>query len=128
MWCSLFSDLAFTLGDCRGFAYIAIESTADNWKKCMSFFNGAKWKGMILKIQDAKPNYKQRHRNKDTMFAKDMNLVTDNNIDGRKKSKNHIIFSDNDLAPEVSDNFNLFDSDEEYNNNEKPTLGTEKII
>ena len=34
MWCSLFSDLAFTLGDCRGFAYITIESTADNWKKC----------------------------------------------------------------------------------------------
>ncbi|RIB26864.1 hypothetical protein C2G38_2063670, partial [Gigaspora rosea] len=42
--------------------------------------------------------------------------------DGTTKSKNHIIFSDNDLAPEVSDNFNLFDSDEEYNNNEKPTL------
>ncbi|RIB14831.1 hypothetical protein C2G38_2094740, partial [Gigaspora rosea] len=37
-------------------------------------------------------------------------------------SKNLIIFSDNDLAPEASDNFNLFDSDEEYNNNEKPTM------
>ncbi|RIB27853.1 hypothetical protein C2G38_2029003 [Gigaspora rosea] len=36
--------------------------------------------------------------------------------------------SDNDLAPEVSDNLNLFDSDEEYNNNEKPTLGTEKLF
>ncbi|RIB27676.1 hypothetical protein C2G38_2061332 [Gigaspora rosea] len=42
--------------------------------------------------------------------------------DGSMKSKNHIIFSDNDLAPEVSDNFNLFVSDEDYNNNEKPTL------
>ncbi|RIB26863.1 hypothetical protein C2G38_2057854, partial [Gigaspora rosea] len=61
----------------------------------MSLFNGAKWKGMTLKIQDAKPDYKQsnlsplvpkkcRHRNKDTMFAEDMSLVTDNNIDGRK--------------------------------------------
>ncbi|RIB18286.1 hypothetical protein C2G38_1358934 [Gigaspora rosea] len=47
-------------GDCRGFAYIIIESTADNWKKCMSLFNGVKWKGMTLKIQDAKPDYKQR--------------------------------------------------------------------
>ncbi|RIB30878.1 hypothetical protein C2G38_2052447 [Gigaspora rosea] len=37
--------------------------------------------------------------------------------DGSTKSKNHIIFSDNDLAP-VSNNFNLFDSDEEYNYNE----------
>ncbi|CAG8650795.1 9777_t:CDS:10 [Dentiscutata erythropus] len=42
--------------------------------------------------------------------------------DGSTKSKNHIIFSDNDLAPEISDKFNLFDSDEEYNNNEKSTL------
>lgn len=73
----------------------------------MSLFNGAKWKGMTLKIQDAKPDYKQRlkeewenqktlsnlsplvlkkrrRRNKDTMFAEDMSLVTDNNIDGRK--------------------------------------------
>jgi len=29
---------------------------------------------------------KCRHRNKDTMFAEDMSLVTDNNIDGRKVS------------------------------------------
>ncbi|RIB06053.1 hypothetical protein C2G38_2148238 [Gigaspora rosea] len=50
----------------------------------MSLFNGAKWKGITLKIQDAKYDYKQRHRNKDTMFAEDMSLVTDNNIDGRK--------------------------------------------
>ncbi|RIB26357.1 hypothetical protein C2G38_2163557 [Gigaspora rosea] len=41
-------------------------------------------------------------------------------IDSLKKLKNksRVI-----AAPEVSDNFNLFDSDEEYNNNEKPTLG-----
>ncbi|RIB12808.1 hypothetical protein C2G38_2199665 [Gigaspora rosea] len=36
--------------------------------------------------------------------------------------------SDNDLASEVSDNFNLFDSDEEYNNNEKPTLAINLIF
>ncbi|RIB23803.1 hypothetical protein C2G38_2170236 [Gigaspora rosea] len=48
--------------------------------------------------------------------------------DGSTKSKNHIIFSDNDLAPEVSDTFNLFDSDEEYNNNEKPTLAINPIF
>ncbi|RIB27077.1 hypothetical protein C2G38_2063070 [Gigaspora rosea] len=40
-------------------------------------------------------------------------------IDSLKKLKNksRVI-----AVPEVSDNFNLFDSDEEYNNNEKPTL------
>ncbi|RIB11238.1 hypothetical protein C2G38_2104088 [Gigaspora rosea] len=68
----------------------------------MSLFNGSKLKGMTLKIQDAKPDYKQsqktlsnlsplipkkcRHRNRDTMFAEDMSLVADNNIDGRKVS------------------------------------------
>ena len=26
----------------------------------VSLFNGAKWNGMTLKIQEAKPNYKQR--------------------------------------------------------------------
>ncbi|CAG8662685.1 2384_t:CDS:2, partial [Scutellospora calospora] len=95
-------------GECRGFAFIIIESTTDNWKKCMSLFNGAKWKGMTLKIQDAKPDYKQRQllreewekqkalndsslvpkkrrcRYVDTMFAEDMSLVTDNNVHERK--------------------------------------------
>ncbi|RIB27494.1 hypothetical protein C2G38_2240119 [Gigaspora rosea] len=53
MWRSLFSDLAFTLGECRG------------------------------------------RRNKDTMLAEDMSLVTDNNINRRKiswQSNNHNSF------------------------------------
>ncbi|CAG8710945.1 33089_t:CDS:2 [Gigaspora margarita] len=42
-----------------------------------------------------------------------------------KKSYN---ISDNDLASEVSNNFNLFDSDKEYNNNEKPILAINLIF
>ncbi|RIB07914.1 hypothetical protein C2G38_2213043 [Gigaspora rosea] len=157
MWCSLFSDLAFTLGDCRGFAYITIESTADNWKKMHVPFNGATWKGMTLKIQAAKPDYKQRQFYFLIIIITKLQKFSDNTIDEQSnkvrleaikqcalekkaekdkitqalrkyQSKNHIIFSDNDLAPEVSDNFNLFDSDEEYNNNEKPTLAINPIF
>ncbi|RIB27854.1 hypothetical protein C2G38_2060839, partial [Gigaspora rosea] len=66
--------------ECRGFAYITIESTAENWKKCTiklfhAFHQIIKNISLIqfacpflmvqngrntLKIQDAKPDYKQR--------------------------------------------------------------------
>ncbi|GBB85008.1 hypothetical protein RclHR1_01160002 [Rhizophagus clarus] len=90
-------------GDCRGFAYVTLKTTDNNWKKCASLFNGAKWNGMTLKIQEAKPDYKQRlkseweiqksstppckKRRRDRFhneFAEDMSLVTDNNFEHRK--------------------------------------------
>ncbi|CAG8824747.1 11282_t:CDS:2, partial [Racocetra persica] len=35
--------------------------------------------------------------------------------EGSTKSTNHIVFSDNNLSPKISENLNLFDSDEEHN-------------
>ncbi|RIA79796.1 hypothetical protein C1645_882505 [Glomus cerebriforme] len=99
-------------GECRGFAYVTLKTTDNNWKKCVSIFNGAKWKGMTLKVQVAKPDYKQRLKREwefqksqiksappckkrrrghfHIEFAEDMSLVTDNNAEhkeGWKKSK-----------------------------------------
>jgi len=97
------------IGECRGFAYVTLKTTDNSWKKCVSLFNGAKWNGMTLKIQEAKPDYKQRLKSEwevqksSTLackkrrrgrsyieFAEDMSLVTDNNFEHRegwKKSK-----------------------------------------
>ncbi|CAG8596987.1 638_t:CDS:10 [Funneliformis mosseae] len=95
-------------GECRGFAYITLKTTDNDWKKCVSLFNGAKWKGMTLKVQEAKLDYKQRlkeeweiqkaleekakvtlprkKRGRDRSFelAEDMSLVTDSSAETRK--------------------------------------------
>ncbi|CAI2176888.1 3831_t:CDS:10 [Funneliformis geosporum] len=95
-------------GDCRGFAYITLKTTDNDWKKCVSLFNGAKWKGMTLKVQDAKLDYKQRlkeewafqkaleekakvtlprkkrGRSRSFELAEDMSLITDSGVDIRK--------------------------------------------
>ncbi|CAG8493911.1 2107_t:CDS:10 [Dentiscutata heterogama] len=71
-------------GECRGFAYITIESTADNWKKCTIRLK-EEWENQKT-LSNSSPLIpkKRRRRNTDTMFAEDMSLVTDNNVDGRK--------------------------------------------
>ncbi|CAG8697647.1 4885_t:CDS:2, partial [Racocetra fulgida] len=46
----------------------------------------------------------------------------------KKKLTNHIVFSDNNLAPEISENLNLFDSDEEHNNDEQSNLAINPIF
>ncbi|CAG8490836.1 33942_t:CDS:10 [Gigaspora margarita] len=61
----IFSGLTFTLGECRGLK--------EEWENQKTLSNLSP---LVLK--------KRRRRNKDTMFAEDMSLVTDNNIDGRK--------------------------------------------
>ncbi|CAG8505683.1 7456_t:CDS:10 [Paraglomus brasilianum] len=95
-------------GESRGFAYATVKTTPTLWKKCVSTLNGTIWKGMKLRIEDAKPDYKKRlqdqreqehkpaepqvsgthtskKRKQDTVtLADDMNLVTDKNADGRK--------------------------------------------
>ncbi|CAG8532264.1 3090_t:CDS:10 [Ambispora gerdemannii] len=99
----------------RGFAYVTLKITENSWKKCVNIFNGAKWNGITLKIQEAKPDYKQRLKQewetqkKDNEqsshppstkkrkrpkkgevvveLSKDMRLVTDSNIDEQKKWK-----------------------------------------
>ncbi|CAG8598191.1 6966_t:CDS:10, partial [Paraglomus brasilianum] len=95
-------------GESRGFAYVTIKTTSTLWKKCVSTLNGTIWKGMKLRIEDAKPDYKQRlqdqweqerklagsqvsgarmskKRKQETVtLADNMSLITDKNVDGRK--------------------------------------------
>ncbi|KAG9303685.1 hypothetical protein G9A89_018582 [Geosiphon pyriformis] len=105
-------------GECRGFAYISVNTTDSGWQRCIKIFNGAKWKGMTLKIQDAKPDYRQRLKDEwelqkekeklttaatkqqkkrkkkrgdaNAKLAEDMSIITDNNIHGRKNWKRTI--------------------------------------
>ncbi|CAG8578960.1 9011_t:CDS:10, partial [Paraglomus occultum] len=95
-------------GESRGFAYVTIKTTPTLWRKCVSTLNGTIWKGMKLRIEVAKPDYKQRlqdqweqerqlaeshvsgarmskKRKQDTVILADnMSLVTDKNVNGRK--------------------------------------------
>lgn len=97
-----------TENQCRGFGHITIKTTTNQWTKCLSVYNNAKWKGGVMKIEDAKPDYKEklqaemealkvkeakkqeraskRRRNTDAdgFIARDMTLVNDKNMDGRK--------------------------------------------
>ncbi|KAJ1918309.1 hypothetical protein H4219_002706 [Mycoemilia scoparia] len=90
----------------RGFAYMNIEIKPEQWKKCKNLFNGAKWKGSILRLEEAKPNYLERlalerkaaveeeellksktQRPRilfDGKLADDMSLVTDQNVTERR--------------------------------------------
>ncbi|CAG8441992.1 8036_t:CDS:10 [Ambispora leptoticha] len=102
-------------GECRGFAYVTLKITENSWKKCMNTFNGAKWNGITLKIQEAKPDYKQRLKQEweaqkknnaqplhppsskkrkrpkkgelVVELSKNMSLVTNSNINERKRWK-----------------------------------------
>ncbi|XP_064633236.1 nucleolar protein 8-like [Lineus longissimus] len=44
----------------KTFAHLNLESTPDNFKKCVGTYNGAKWKGSTLSIQVAKESFLER--------------------------------------------------------------------
>ncbi|KAI8884203.1 hypothetical protein K501DRAFT_248401 [Backusella circina FSU 941] len=90
-----------TEGQCRGFAHMAIETTPKQWTSCISVYNNSKWKGNILKLEDAKPDYQEckrvadeklrerqekrqkillRWNQSDGFHSRDMKPVTDNNL------------------------------------------------
>ncbi|KAI7876571.1 hypothetical protein K492DRAFT_210272 [Lichtheimia hyalospora FSU 10163] len=90
-------------GSCRGFGHLTITTTPKQWAGCLSVYNGAKWKGMVMRLEDAKPDYKERKRKEDDRLqkeekrqqkkrlrlerlsmAKDMTPVTDNNMEKRR--------------------------------------------
>ncbi|KAJ3020110.1 nucleolar protein 8 [Thoreauomyces humboldtii] len=98
-------------GGCRGFGYVSLEATLASIGKCMSLYNGSKWKGMQLHIEEAKQDYtvKLKREWQDIQTAKeaykdgkppaisnkklkkrtveeaaDMTLVTDRNMKNRK--------------------------------------------
>ncbi|SAL99168.1 hypothetical protein [Absidia glauca] len=91
-------------GQCRGFGHFTIDTTAKQWTSCLSVYNGSRWKGEKMRLEESKPDYIQRKRqdeekaalkaekkrkrevrwNKsDGFFARDMSLVTDNNVNTR---------------------------------------------
>ncbi|KAI8082910.1 uncharacterized protein BX664DRAFT_284703 [Halteromyces radiatus] len=91
-------------GECRGFGHFTIKTTPKQWTSCLSVYNGSKWKGEKIRLEDSKPDYKERKRkteellalkaekkrkrerrwnNSDGFFARDMSLVTDNNVNTR---------------------------------------------
>ncbi|KAJ2732345.1 hypothetical protein IW152_003894 [Coemansia sp. BCRC 34962] len=45
---------------CRGFGYVNMKITATQWRRCVSLYTGAKWKGGKLRIEEAKEDYKTR--------------------------------------------------------------------
>ncbi|ORZ01910.1 hypothetical protein BCR42DRAFT_201387 [Absidia repens] len=91
-------------GQCRGFAHFTIDTTPKKWTSCLSVYNGSRWKGEKMRLEESKPDYielkrqkeeklalkaeKKRKRevrwnNSDGFFAKDMSLITDNNVNTR---------------------------------------------
>ncbi|KAF9401488.1 nucleolar protein 8, partial [Mortierella sp. AD011] len=93
-------------GTCRGFGYVTLDTTRKEWLKCVALFNGAKWKGNVLKIEEANKDWQTRRQEdlevqlkKDkkehdailkkikrnpVKHAEDMSLITDKNMDGKR--------------------------------------------
>ncbi|KAI9014687.1 hypothetical protein BC832DRAFT_526656, partial [Gaertneriomyces semiglobifer] len=43
-----------------GFAHVSLETTPSALGKCLSLYNGTKWKGMQLRVEEAKQHYLTR--------------------------------------------------------------------
>ncbi|KAI9354958.1 hypothetical protein BD770DRAFT_436137 [Pilaira anomala] len=92
-------------GECRGFAHMDIFTTTKQWDSCLGVYNGAKWRGQVLKLEEAKPDFQDRFKQRqekikeqeekkkkrllrwndsEGFHAKDMTPVTDNNMGTRK--------------------------------------------
>ncbi|KAF1803950.1 hypothetical protein FB192DRAFT_1323931 [Mucor lusitanicus] len=94
-----------TDNECRGFAHMTIHTEPKKWDTCLSVYNGAKWRGQELKLEEAKMDWQERKRlreekileqeekkkkrllrwnDSEGFHAKDMTPVTDNNMGTRK--------------------------------------------
>ncbi|KAF9107319.1 hypothetical protein BGX29_006683 [Mortierella sp. GBA35] len=93
-------------GSCRGFGYVTLDTTRKDWSKCVALFNGAKWKGNVLKIEEANKDWqtkrqedlevqaKMEKKEQDAIakkikrnpakHAEDMSLINDKNMDGKR--------------------------------------------
>ncbi|KAG0232643.1 hypothetical protein BGW42_007983 [Actinomortierella wolfii] len=93
-------------GLCRGFGYITLDTTRKEWLKCLALFNGAKWKGNVMKIEEANKAWTVRRQEEQENFAlqekkkeealikkkkrdpikhaEDMSPVTYKNMEGRR--------------------------------------------
>ncbi|KAG0304701.1 nucleolar protein 8 [Dissophora globulifera] len=93
-------------GSCRGFGYVTLDTTRKEWLKCLALYNGAKWKGNVMKIEEANKDW-QTKRQEDleaqvklekkeqsallkkakrnpVKYAEDMSLINDKNMDGKR--------------------------------------------
>ncbi|KAI9023818.1 hypothetical protein CLU79DRAFT_834641 [Phycomyces nitens] len=94
-----------TEGKCRGFGHMSITTTPKDWSSCIASYNGAKWKGQTLRLEEAKEDYLEKKRKEqvkliereekkrkrlarwndsDGFMARDMTPVTDSNMKDRK--------------------------------------------
>lgn len=86
-------------GEGRGFAYVDLQCTLDQWKRCKSTYHGKTWKeGKRLRLEEAKDDYKarlteeqsrpekakKRKKSKRSGHTKDMSLVTEETVERRK--------------------------------------------
>ncbi len=92
----------------RGFAYFNFEATPSQWARCMTAYNGCKWRGSKIKVEEAKARYdariaseaaqsaeepakeKRRRVRSLVRHAKKMELMTDaqiNERDGWKRGR-----------------------------------------
>ncbi|PVU95544.1 hypothetical protein BB561_001754 [Smittium simulii] len=86
----------------KGFGFITLISTKKQYQKCISLYNGTKWKGSTMLLEQAKQDYLEKLKNEQnsqleasrptkrknpafkTVIANDMTLVNDKNVDGKK--------------------------------------------
>ncbi|KAF9538996.1 nucleolar protein 8 [Mortierella hygrophila] len=93
-------------GSCRGFGYVTLDTTRKDWSKCMALFNGAKWKGNVLKIEEANKSWQSKRqedlevqakmekkeqdaiakkiRRNPIKYAENMSLITEKNMEGKR--------------------------------------------
>lgn len=82
---------------CRGFGFFDLETSDEQWKRCLNTYNGTIWQGSRVKLEEARPSRLQtvleeakevskgkRLRKLAIRHSKDMSLVDDKNVEGRK--------------------------------------------
>ncbi|KAJ3184143.1 nucleolar protein 8 [Geranomyces variabilis] len=89
-------------GGCRGFGYVSIEATPASIGKCLSLYNGSKWKGMQLHIEEAKQGYMTKLKREWAQIAAHEDALQKSEgkpapISNKKRKKRAV-----DLAPDMS--------------------------
>lgn len=54
----LLTLLRHSIGQCRGFAYVQLDTP--DVERCIKTYNGSRWKGKVMKVQLAKLHYLKR--------------------------------------------------------------------
>ncbi|KAI9486262.1 MAG: hypothetical protein EXX96DRAFT_37357 [Benjaminiella poitrasii] len=54
--------------ECRGFGHMTIHTIPKQWETCLSVYNGAKWRGHILRLEEATIDWQERKRLRDIQW------------------------------------------------------------